>query len=274
MMEPKKGDKVEVRRTAFVVTSVQHDVERVEPFRERVGKHPETGEPEPYLRVRLQLQDDTWDAFQEDGVVDDPPKAELVASRSTFEQMSEDDFADVVNAQVYPDLIEAVGKGLRVIWGEGENDPEASEPPASEHRGCCGDECREQAEEMRINGEPVAVDWCIAPLVRALNEAGHRTVASCCGHGHRPGTIVLADERELLVARDHEMARSVDKLFPDIHGEWGHVVSRMVGTPCTRVLEGSALAETCSEPSVAVVDVGGAEEPLCAHHAREALSDL
>ena len=54
-------------------------------------------------------------------------------------------------------------------------------------------------------------DPCIAPLVKALNESdlpvvpsrlnpdGIRTLASCCGHGVRPGRISLADGRELLI---------------------------------------------------------------------------
>ncbi len=58
-------------------------------------------------------------------------------------------------------------------------------------------------------------DPCIAPLVRALNEcealpatpsrlnpAGVRTVASCCGHGERPGRVSLADGRELMIYPD------------------------------------------------------------------------
>ena len=43
----------------------------------------------------------------------------------------------------------------------------------------------------------VAVDRCIAPLVRALNQGGMKTSASCCGHGNRPGSIILEDGREL-----------------------------------------------------------------------------
>lgn len=43
------------------------------------------------------------------------------------------------------------------------------------------------------------IDACIAGLVRALNEGGVRTVASCCGHGVRNGSIVLSDGRELRV---------------------------------------------------------------------------
>lgn len=42
-------------------------------------------------------------------------------------------------------------------------------------------------------------DPCIAPIVKALNDAGLRTVASCCGHGKRPGSIVLANRTELVI---------------------------------------------------------------------------
>lgn len=43
------------------------------------------------------------------------------------------------------------------------------------------------------------IDKCIAPIVRALNEAGIRTDASCCGHGKFDGFISLHDGRELVV---------------------------------------------------------------------------
>lgn len=62
--------------------------------------------------------------------------------------------------------------------------------------------------------KPVAVDACIAPLVRALNAGGIRTVASCCGHGKRPGRIALADGRELFIASTYEEAQQVDAAFP------------------------------------------------------------
>lgn len=41
------------------------------------------------------------------------------------------------------------------------------------------------------------IDRCIAPLVKALNDAGIFTVESCCGHGRGSGGIWLADGREL-----------------------------------------------------------------------------
>ena len=47
--------------------------------------------------------------------------------------------------------------------------------------------------------------WCdpeIADLVSALNAGGVPTVASCSGHGERPGNIALADGRELIIAKD------------------------------------------------------------------------
>lgn len=63
--------------------------------------------------------------------------------------------------------------------------------------------------------------WCdpeIVDLVSALNAAGLATVASCSGHGHRPGFIALADGRWLLVATDPERL-AIDAVFPDINGE-------------------------------------------------------
>jgi len=74
--------------------------------------------------------------------------------------------------------------------------------------------------EQGPDGTPTV--WCdpeIADLVSALNKAGIRTVASCSGHGHRPGNIMLADGRELVIARDFDEARKIDAMFPGINGE-------------------------------------------------------
>lgn len=72
-------------------------------------------------------------------------------------------------------------------------------------------------------GGPFRCDPEIAPLVEALIAAGINTVASCSGHGHRPGVISLADGRELVIARDFAEARKIDSMFPvDINGDaWG-----------------------------------------------------
>lgn len=75
--------------------------------------------------------------------------------------------------------------------------------------------------ERDDDGTPtIWCDPCIAPLVRALNASGIPTSASCCGHGHRPATIMLADGRELVIAPDHTVAEQIGALFPiDINGE-------------------------------------------------------
>jgi len=54
------------------------------------------------------------------------------------------------------------------------------------------------------------VDACIAPVVKALNDAGISTIASCCGHGKAPGNITLVDGRELFVVGDYNAARNLD----------------------------------------------------------------
>ena len=61
---------------------------------------------------------------------------------------------------------------------------------------------------------PIDVDASIAPIVAALNVAGVETIASCSGHGHRPGSIALRDGRELVIARDFDEGRLIDTLFP------------------------------------------------------------
>ena len=49
-----------------------------------------------------------------------------------------------------------------------------------------------------------SIDRCIAPIVEALNAGGVHTVASCCGHGTIPGSIVLADGRDLRITQFDE----------------------------------------------------------------------
>lgn len=68
----------------------------------------------------------------------------------------------------------------------------------------CNHNPREAA--MTVIGPGVWCDPCLVPLVRALNEGGVPTIASCCGHGDRPGNIVLADKRELFIMPDRDTA--------------------------------------------------------------------
>lgn len=52
----------------------------------------------------------------------------------------------------------------------------------------------------------VGVDACLAPIIKALNDAGVKTVACCCGHGKSLGSIHLADKRVLLIYPDRASA--------------------------------------------------------------------
>ena len=42
----------------------------------------------------------------------------------------------------------------------------------------------------------VQIDRCIAPVVYTLQAMGFNMLASCCGHGKRPGRIDLAAQQE------------------------------------------------------------------------------
>jgi hypothetical protein len=41
----------------------------------------------------------------------------------------------------------------------------------------------------------IGIDSCIAPIVKALQDAGIDMLASCCGHGRAEGQIDLSDGR-------------------------------------------------------------------------------
>ncbi len=45
------------------------------------------------------------------------------------------------------------------------------------------------------------IDRCIAPYVKALNDAGLHTGGSCCGHGKENGMIGLHDGTRFII--DH-----------------------------------------------------------------------
>jgi len=46
------------------------------------------------------------------------------------------------------------------------------------------------------------IDRCIAPIVKALNDAEIYTAGCCCGHGEVDGNIILHDGRILIIKRN------------------------------------------------------------------------
>ena len=69
---------------------------------------------------------------------------------------------------------------------------------------------------LEIKGKTVFIDNCIFDLVKLLNENYKTTIASCCGHGKQPTSIVFEDESEIRIMT-FEQARKVDRLFPPIN---------------------------------------------------------
>ena len=56
------------------------------------------------------------------------------------------------------------------------------------------------AHDGRFRWDMKAVDSCLAPIVKALNDAGIYTSQSCCGHGKENGTIFLHDGRVITIS--------------------------------------------------------------------------
>jgi hypothetical protein len=72
---------------------------------------------------------------------------------------------------------------------------------------------------IEINHKHKDIDACIAPIVLALNNAGIRTKASCCGHFRMPGSIILEDGSWIMVMSE-TMGRGLMNLYPEtIFGE-------------------------------------------------------
>lgn len=71
------------------------------------------------------------------------------------------------------------------------------------------------ASKRGPDGNKRAIDACLAPLVKVLNDNGIGTKACCCGHGKRPGTIILTDGRELHILPDFETGRRLDRLIDE-----------------------------------------------------------
>lgn len=73
----------------------------------------------------------------------------------------------------------------------------------------CDHENREAAMVVLDPGTPerhgrdgVWCDPCLVPIVKALNDGGVPTIASCCGHGQALGSVALVDGRVIAIYED------------------------------------------------------------------------
>jgi hypothetical protein len=86
-------------------------------------------------------------------------------------------------------------------------------------------------ETIIINNKSIGVDKCIVPLVKALNESGLTTIASCCGHGKQPTSVILENDRRLVIYETFEDADIASQLFPPINprpNEWKYMIKRFL----------------------------------------------
>src|SRR5690606_21382746 len=96
--------------------------------------------------------------------------------------------------------------------------------PSHSQRRCNIGNAESHDKELQVtiehNGKVFGVDESISEFVQLLNSVGLETVASCSGHGHRPANIALKDGREIIIARNYEEGREIDRIFPvDINGD-------------------------------------------------------
>lgn len=89
----------------------------------------------------------------------------------------------------------------------------------------CNHENREAAMTViakgtseRLGRDGIWCDPCLESLVRALNDGGMRTVASCCGHGEHPGSVVLQDERVLMILPNVDSLMPLGAGVPELKG--------------------------------------------------------
>lgn len=119
--------------------------------------------------------------------------------------------------------------------------------------------CIEKFVFLTIGGKERRIDACIAEIIRALNDGGVATIASCCGHFNRWGSIILKDGRELIISPDFESSRAFDK----IHGRPIHDERRALEIKVATPLAGadginpSKLSDNGPAHQIAVLPLAG-----------------
>jgi hypothetical protein len=97
---------------------------------------------------------------------------------------------------------------------------------------CCDCGTYEHSVPMCIGRcKVVEVDYCISRLVGALEASGLRPVASCCGHGKMPPSVLLEDDMEVVLLTREQADETVKRYctrtdlpqeeFPDLDSSCG-----------------------------------------------------
>lgn len=161
------------------------------------------------------LTDHVFDRLNELEQLVTPPRPDAGDSQTTGDfrlgSLPTPNEAKVINTTAYD---KAVDRLSRAFDAPSTPQGKLDTPPAGSR------EAAMVVIERDDEGKPTI--WCdpeIVDLVTALNAGGVKTIASCSGHGMRPGIISLDDGRELIIAADYAEAREVGSHFPGINGE-------------------------------------------------------
>lgn len=99
----------------------------------------------------------------------------------------------------------------------------------------CDYDLPDEVIERDADGRPtVFCDPCIAPWVRALNDYGYRTLASCCGHGRTKPIITYetpyGDRHVVIDDSTHvEVFDDLDEAMRAIQGDMHHQITVLLG---------------------------------------------
>lgn len=76
---------------------------------------------------------------------------------------------------------------------------------------CCDFGTNEHCVPMCIRGRVVGIDLCIAKLVASLEAGGFGPVASCCGHGKLPPSVIIENDMWILVLTREQGEETINR---------------------------------------------------------------
>jgi len=76
---------------------------------------------------------------------------------------------------------------------------------------CCDGGTYEHCIPMSVHREVVWIDFCVAHLVATLEAGGLRPIASCCGHGKMPPSVLLEDRTNIVMLTDEQAEETMKR---------------------------------------------------------------
>ena len=83
-------------------------------------------------------------------------------------------------------------QGHQIEWIKNNWIYKDTKQPIAKNRSC--KKCGKYPVIMKINKEKCEIDYCIAPIIKVLNDIGIETTFCCCGHGRKFGHIQTKED--------------------------------------------------------------------------------